>query len=93
MRCASRFILFGEGEEASGVGSITAFWNDPAHQPPPAWVNVVSEERAEYSVSRGVDAIRAFASGQTLPSATPQPQDDYFSATLLLLTHMAEDMR
>ncbi|MGE6606290.1 glycosyl hydrolase family 8 [Halomonas sp. NPDC076908] len=87
------YFVWGGRAEASGVGSITAFWNDPAHQPPPAWVNVVSEERAEYAVSRGVDAIRAFASSQTLPSATPQSQDDYFSATLLLLTHMAEDMR
>ncbi|WP_336274956.1 glycosyl hydrolase family 8 [Vreelandella indica] len=87
------YFVWGGRDEAGGVGSITAFWNDPAHQPAPAWVNVISEERAEYPISRGVEAIRAYASGETLPSSTPQSQDDYFSATLLLLTHMAEDMR
>ncbi|MGO2240848.1 MAG: hypothetical protein ACTH5D_03720 [Halomonas sp.] len=53
----------------------------------------MSDERAEYSISRGVGAIRAYASGEKLPSATPQAEDGYFSATLLLLAHMAEDMR
>lgn len=87
------YFVWGGRDEARAIGSITAFWNDPAHQPPSAWVDVVSDERAEYPISRGVDAIRAYASGEKLPSATPQSEDDYFSATLLLLAHMAEDMR
>lgn len=87
------YFVWGGREEASGLGSITAFWNDPAHQPAPAWVDVVSDERAEYPISRGVDAVRAYVSGETLPSSTPQSQDDYYSATLLMLAHMAEDMR
>ncbi|AJY50165.1 MULTISPECIES: glycosyl hydrolase family 8 [Halomonadaceae] len=86
------YFVWGGREEASGLGSIKAFWDDPVHQPAPAWVDVVSDERAEYPISRGVDAIRAYVSGETLPSSTPQQQDDYFSATLLMLVHMAEDM-
>ncbi|WP_185856212.1 glycosyl hydrolase family 8 [Vreelandella populi] len=87
------YFVWGGRDDASGVGSITAFWNDPAHQPASAWIDVVSGERAEYAISRGVDAIRAFSSGETLPNAMPSPEDDYFSATLLLLAHMANDMR
>lgn len=87
------YFVWGGREEASGLGSITAFWNDPAHQPAPAWVDVVSDERAEYPISRGVEAVRAYSSGEKLPNPAPQSQDDYFSSTLLMLVHMAEDMR
>ncbi|PKG47711.1 MULTISPECIES: hypothetical protein [Halomonadaceae] len=60
---------------------------------PTDWVDVVNGERAEYPISRGVDATRAYVSGETLPSPAPQKQDDYFSATLLMFAHMAEAMR
>lgn len=87
------YFVWGGREDASGLGSIAAFWNDPAHQPPSAWIDVETDERAEYPISRGVNAIKAYANGEALPSPFPQAQDDYFSATLLLLAHMANDMR
>lgn len=86
------YFVWGGLDDISGIGSISAFWNDPAYQPASAWIDVVSGERASYPISRGVDAIRAFTKGDTLPDATPRPEDDYFSATLLLLAHMANDV-
>eukprot|EP00952_Eustigmatos_sp_NYUAD-ZCMA_P001330 5983-Eustigmatos_ZCMA.PRE.1 len=70
-----------------------AFWNDPSEQPPAAWIDVNSDERAEYPISRGVEAIRAYVNNETLPDPMPTENDDYFSATLLLLAHMARDMQ
>lgn len=79
-------------DDVSGVGSISAFWNDPAHQPASAWMDVTTGERAEYPISRGVDAIRLLARGEALPHKAAVDQDDYYSATLLMLAHMADEM-
>jgi len=87
------YFAWGGRDEGASIGSITAFWNDPAYQPASAWINVTTDERAEYPISRGVRAINAFANNQALPDPVPKEEDDYYSATLLLLTHMADDMR
>ncbi|MGM0983718.1 MAG: glycosyl hydrolase family 8 [Pseudomonadota bacterium] len=77
--------------EAEGLGAIQAFWEDPAHQPPAAWIDVFTEERAPYIASRGVRAIANLAEPyRTRPeNAAPLAEEDYYSASLLLLTRLA----
>lgn len=83
------YFTWGERNEAAGVGTVLAFWNDPAHQPPAAWLDIQTEQRASYPISRGVEAIRAYVNGDSLPNPMSHREDDYFSATLLMLAHMA----
>jgi len=74
------------------------FWSDPRWGAPPAWIDLVTGETAEYPISPGVRAIAAFAAARmagapgvpALPSVAESP--DYYSATLTLLVHMACDM-
>ncbi|MDR5875988.1 glycosyl hydrolase family 8 [Halomonas sp. CUBES01] len=87
------YFAWGQRDEAASIGSIMAFWNDPSNQPASAWIDVQSDERADYPISRGVKAIRAYVNNETLPDPVPTEDDDYFSATLLLLAHMANDMQ
>lgn len=77
---------------AEGLGSIQAFWQDPAYQPPAAWIDVFSEERAPYLASRGVRAIAGLADSPPGPApvnAAQLAEQDYYSATLLLLARLA----
>lgn len=87
------YFTWADKAGAEGLANILEFWNDEAFQPPAAWMDVETGERAEYAISRGVSGIRALANGEPLPSPTPQQADDYFSSTLLLLAHMGRDGR
>jgi endoglucanase len=71
-----------------------AFWSHARSGPPPATVDLVSDEPADYAASRGVRAIAALsrhALDPSRPLALPRlgAEDDYYSATLLLLAHLA----
>lgn len=85
------YLAWADQLDRPGVSPILALWNDPARQPPPAWIDVYSEARAEYAASRGVLAIRALA-GRDLRAmpAGLAPGDDYYSASLLLLARLAQ---
>lgn len=88
-------------DDSAGLAAIDAFWQDPAHQPPPAWIDVFSEERAPYVASRGVQAIVALETTLGLTATGPRVaeedyysaslllEEDYYSASLLLLTRLA----
>lgn len=81
--------------QAEGLGSIQAFWQDPAHQPPTAWIDVFTEERAPYPASHGVRAIAHLAEppDPTPVNAAQLAEQDYYSVTLLLLARLARGSR
>lgn len=84
------YFAWGGELESPGVAEVLAFWNDPAHQPPAAWIDVMTEQRSPYAASRGVLAIRAMANGQPhAMGAEPQPDDSYYAASLLMLSNAA----
>jgi endoglucanase len=71
-----------------------AFWTDPRWSVPPAWVDLVTGQTAEYAAPPGMRAIAAFTAARiagrgsavTLPSVNESR--DYYSASLTLLTRM-----
>lgn len=73
------------------------FWSDQRWPAPPAWVDLVTGQPADYAASPGVRAIAAFAAARiagndaaaTIPSVNES--QDYYSASLSLLVRVACD--
>jgi len=74
------------------------FWSDSRWTVPPAWVDLVTGQTAEYPAPSGMRAIAAFAAAriagaaevQALPSVNDS--QDYYSASLTLLVRLACSM-
>ncbi|MEO3470554.1 glycosyl hydrolase family 8 [Roseomonas sp. CAU 1739] len=72
-----------------------AFWSDPRWTAPPAWVDLVTGNTADFAASPGMRAIAAFAQARiagpgataTLPSVNAS--GDYYSASLTILARVA----
>ncbi|RRV17406.1 endoglucanase [Pseudomonas saudiphocaensis] len=64
------------------------FWRSGGTQRPPAWIDLDSGEVAPYPISTGVAAIHAYLTGASAP-ASPVAMEDYYSASLYLLTQLA----
>lgn len=77
-------------------GALT-FWSDPRWSAPPAWVDLVTGQTAEFAASPGVRAIAAFGTarvgrgGSPLALPSVNASGDYYSASLTLLTRVACD--
>lgn len=80
------FYWMGLGQ-APALDGIRRFWMRPR---PPAWVDLTTDETAEFPLSRGGMAVRALllGDGESIP-VSPQRDDDYYSASLLMLSRMA----
>lgn len=80
------FYWMGLGDVAL-LDGVRRFWMRPR---PPAWVDLETGESADFPLSRGGLAVRALmlGNGDSIPLA-PQPDDDYYSASLLMLSRMA----
>ncbi|MGL4726861.1 MAG: glycosyl hydrolase family 8 [Scandinavium sp.] len=67
-----------------------AWWGRYQREKTPAWVNVLSNETSPYPMNGGLLAVRDFTMG--INSGEPQitAQDDYYSASLKMLTWLAE---
>jgi endoglucanase len=69
------------------------FWTDPRWRQPPAWVDLVSGQAAEFAASPGVRAIAAFVAARLAGGAIALPSvnqsEDYYSAALTLLVRIA----
>ncbi|MBM1142707.1 Minor endoglucanase Y [Alcanivorax sp. ALC70] len=72
---------------APALDGVSRFW---LQSRPPAWVDVVTEEEAEYPLSAGGMAVRALLQGRggRIPLVVPR-DEDYYSASLLMLSRMA----
>ena len=66
---------------------VRRFW---LQSRPPAWVDVVTGEEAEYPLSAGGMAVRALLQGRAGRIALVSPRkEDYYSASLQMLSRMA----
>ncbi|MBR0649279.1 hypothetical protein GXW78_06375 [Roseomonas terrae] len=72
-----------------------AFWSDPRWTTPPAWVDLVTGNTAEFQASPGMLAIAAFTAariaggGTTVALPSINASRDYYSASLTLLVRIA----
>ncbi|MEC5342298.1 glycosyl hydrolase family 8 [Brenneria populi] len=65
------------------LAPFSLYWQRFEREKTPAWIDVVSGERAEYPLSGGMMAIRDITLGQNgQVSDQLQPQEDYYSASL-----------
>ncbi|MBE0510563.1 MAG: hypothetical protein K0A95_10330 [Chromatiales bacterium] len=75
-----------QGISASQLAAFEAFWQQQS--PPPAWVDLDTNQTAEYAWPSGMAAIAALARGNTaIP--IPSQDDGYFSWSLSLLSQIA----
>lgn len=71
-----------------------AFWTDPRWATPPAWVDLVTGQTAEYAAPPGMRAIASFVAariaGRGSAAVIPSINEshDYYSASLTLLTRV-----
>jgi len=84
------YCQWAELGELAALRAIRAYWRDWPDAPP-AWVNVLDGSVAGYPLSHGGQAIRALLSHHqdSIPDTIAQ-DDDYYSAFLLMMTHLAE---
>ncbi|WP_244459145.1 glycosyl hydrolase family 8 [Roseomonas fluvialis] len=77
------------------VTAAAAFWSDSRWREPPAYVDLVTGEPANFQASPGVRAIASFVmarrSGNAFAVAIPSVNDsrDYYSASLTMLVRFA----
>lgn len=71
-----------------------AFWSDPRWTAPPAWVDLMTGQTADYAAPPGMRAIAAFAAariagrGSAVMIPSVNESRDYYSASLTLLTRV-----
>lgn len=76
----------------AALASIAVFW--AAGSQSQAWVDVTTGDRAPFPVSTGVAAIQSLLAGQQpVVSASVLRSEDYYSASLLLLSELAARAR
>ncbi|PZU61020.1 MAG: endoglucanase [Sphingobium sp.] len=77
------------GDRPQKAESMARFWQHYADQGQdiPAWVDVISGERAPYALSTGGYAVVRRVLGRDVPHNAP-PQKDYYSSALELLAHL-----
>ena len=66
------------------------FWQRYQREQTPAWVNVLTNETSPYPMSGGLLAVRDFTLGANPGEPQITAQDDYYSASLKMLTWLAE---
>ena len=72
---------------AKELGHIRQFWQTSQ----PAWINITTGEEASYPLSAGGLAIRQLLNGNFKnASPTLTPRQDYYAASLLILSQIAE---
>lgn len=82
------YFFWGRITETPGMRAINAYWREQRY--PPAWVDLSSGEFAHYPLSAGGMAVRQLLGefGVAMPT-TPSSSDDYYSASLLMLSRLA----
>ena len=70
------------------LGPYVAYWRQFDRQSTPAWVDVLTGEKPNYMMTPGMLAIRdAVMGNQAEVTDNILPQEDYYSASLHLLTY------
>lgn len=95
MRVPLYMVWGGFGGEPA-VGAAARFWHDPAHRMMPAWVDLRTDQTAQYAADPGIAAIASLAAqgaGRAplpLSAAPPILPDAYYPAVLRLLARQAD---
>lgn len=81
------YFTWGGMRDIDTLENIARYWDRPA---PPAWIDVDSDQVADYPLSQGGKAINALLTGRpwAIP-ATADEDENYYSATLLMLSRVA----
>lgn len=67
-----------------------AWWQHYQREQTPAWVNVMTNETSSYAMNGGLLAVRDFTFGSVVAEPQITAQDDYYSASLKMLTWLAQ---
>ncbi|HEX5676371.1 MAG TPA: glycosyl hydrolase family 8, partial [Alcanivorax sp.] len=81
------YAVWAGRSEQAGLETVSAYWRGGR---PPAWINLVNGDTADYPLSRGGMAVRSLL--LAMPGKMPdhiRPEDDYYSASLLVLSWLA----
>jgi endo-1,4-beta-D-glucanase Y len=88
-------LAWGGHAQSQALGAAVAFWRDPAHAAPPAWVDLRSNALAPYPGDAGLRAVAQFAAAvldgsgreEALPRVAEAPH--YYPAALTLQARLA----
>ncbi len=87
------YLIWGQAATPERLASYLDFWNDFGGKPSPAWTDVGDNSLAPYAGSNGYQAIVQLARGFGEANPPPLPaigdNDDYYSASLILLAAIA----
>jgi endo-1,4-beta-D-glucanase Y len=89
------YLIWGREATSQRLAALIKFWNGFADKPVPAWVDVTNGATAPFPAPSGFQAIIDLTRSRFHAKATPLPQigdsDDYYSASLILLSGLARD--
>ncbi|MFW5387703.1 glycosyl hydrolase family 8 [Yersinia sp. 2542 StPb PI] len=82
------------GHNGSALAPFIDYWQGFSRLKTPAWVNVVTGATAEYALTPGMLAIRDLTLGDAAQlTAVLQPEEDYYSSCLRLLSWWAAQQK
>jgi len=89
------YLIWGREATAQRLAPVMKYWNGFTDKPVPAWVNVTDGTLAPFPAPSGFYAVIDLARARLHAKAPPPPQiddtDDYYSASLILLSGLARD--
>jgi endoglucanase len=89
------YLIWGREATSQRLAALLKFWNGFADKPVPAWIDVTSGATAPFPAPSGFQAVIDLTRSRFHAKAPPLPQisdnDDYYSASLILLSGLARD--
>jgi endoglucanase len=89
------YLIWGREATSQRLAALIKFWNGFADKPVPAWIDVTSGATAPFPAPSGFQAIIDLTRSRFHVKTPPLPQisdsDDYYSASLILLSGLARD--
>jgi endo-1,4-beta-D-glucanase Y len=87
------YLVWGGAATSQRLAAELNFWSNFTDKPIPAWVDVTNGNLSPFPGPAGFQAIVQLARSRQTPKAPPLPeigdQDDYYSASLILLAGLA----
>ena len=91
------YLIWGREATSQLLAAEMRFWNGFGDKPVPAWVDVTNGALAPFPAPSGfqaiIDLVRARFDGKPAPPQRIDDADDYYSASLILLTGLAGRIR
>jgi len=87
------YLVWGHEATMQRLAAVLNFWSAFAEKPVPAWVDVTDGTIAPYPAPGGFHAVMELVHARLSADPPPLPmiqdQDDYYSASLILLADLA----